>query len=174
MKLRSIMKYENALLTTWKRVVQTIRYKWKKPNYLTFLNWSRLHEALPKHSIVTGCCAILIIIGRIRWTSIGNKYQSSRPIASSISIKAFWIRWLSSQVIANMPNARPASKIVNCNTIALFSFCHWNVFAIVLHLFCDTITLWINYQLKHHHSTAQCDEAPWKNRHKHGLKEDRE
>ena len=48
----------------------------------TFLKVSRLHEILPKHLSVTGCCAIIKTIGSSFFDAIGNIYQSNVPNVS--------------------------------------------------------------------------------------------
>lgn len=53
--------------------------------WITFLNWSRLPEIMLKHSITTGFCALIIVVGSIRWTLTGNKYQSHWSMTSLIS-----------------------------------------------------------------------------------------
>lgn len=42
----------------------------------TDLNISRTQAVLPKHSKTIGCCAKFMMIGNVRWTSAGNKYQA--------------------------------------------------------------------------------------------------
>lgn len=73
---------------------------------LTFLNCSRLHERLPKNSRAHGCCELMMIIGSIRFISIGSKYQSVWPTTSSISLNAILKRWPNSHAANTMLTAQ--------------------------------------------------------------------
>lgn len=64
---------------------------------LTFLKTFRVQAILPKHSNVTGFCAIAMIVGKNRFNSIGNICQLNWAILESISANASHVLWPSSQ-----------------------------------------------------------------------------
>lgn len=52
---------------------------------ITFLKYSRVHEMLPKHLITAGSCAMIKMVGSMRWILVGNRYQSNWFTSSSMS-----------------------------------------------------------------------------------------
>lgn len=99
----------------------------------TFLKTSRLHEMLPKHSRLTGSCAMIMIVGSNRLILRGNKYQSNCSMIRSISVNALPNLWLSSQVMNKIPSPQQATNIVSNNANRSISSFDWNL--IELHLF---------------------------------------
>lgn len=86
----------------------------------TFLNASRQHEKLPKHSSVTGFCVIISVIGKIRCTSIGNRYHWNWTIESSNSLNALLIRWPSSHAMNTTTNVlKPLNPNRNSSAVWL-------------------------------------------------------
>lgn len=93
----------------------------------TFLKTSRVHPILPKHSKKTGCCAFTMIIGRIRWNSIGSKYQFDWSRVSLISSNASVILWPSSQAINTATSPQSPLKIDSKEILArIFPLLNWN------------------------------------------------
>lgn len=78
---------------------------------ITFLNWSRLPQMIPKHSVTTGSCTLFITIGSNRCTLIGNKYQFNRS-NSSLSLPNVFVNcWPISQVKHANPTGHHPKKM---------------------------------------------------------------
>lgn len=71
---------------------------------LTFLNTSRVHEMLPKHSNKTGCCKINSVVGSMRFKSFENEFQLHWYIMYCNSPKAPSSLWPISHVTNNVQN----------------------------------------------------------------------
>lgn len=110
--------------------ISKIKINWVKQNWFfpfllhsslificTFLDVRRLTEILPKHRSVTGCCASIKTIGKIRWISIGNKYQANCPISYSKLSYAMVKRSQNSHATATEQNEYNASKKVSKSTM---------------------------------------------------------
>lgn len=72
---------------------------------LTFLEFSRVAEILPKYWSSMGICTLIKMVVRIFCISYGNKYQLNASISSSISPNPLVIRWPSSHTPNIIPNA---------------------------------------------------------------------
>lgn len=96
---------------------------WDRFHTITFLNASRQHKELPKHSSDTSCWTNITVIGRIRFTSVGNRYHWNWSSKSLISVNALLKRWLNSQVMKTSNSVSPASNPHTNSSIEWFPWC---------------------------------------------------
>lgn len=77
---------------------------------------------LPKQANVSGGWALAMIVGSIRLTLVGNRYQSSLSIVELIPSNASPILWPSSQAMNTVMDAKIPFKINNIRGI-MFPWC---------------------------------------------------
>lgn len=91
---------------------------------LTFFEFSRVAETLPKHLSSTGCCVFINMISSIPCNLRGNKYHLNFPVLLSICSNALVMRWPNSQIIIIIPNPYD-TKIIMTNSIIESGSCCW-------------------------------------------------
>lgn len=96
--------------------------------WLTFVNRVRQHEKFAKPRKSAGCCAPIIIVGKICWIFIGNKYQSKLQTKSQDSSYAVDTRSPYSQYKKIKPNGQNSWMIKLSTTSGLKVASDWKKF----------------------------------------------
>lgn len=93
---------------------------------LTLLKSCRRQSILPKLCITTGCWMIIIIVGTMRWISIGYAYQSNSSHRSFNSWNALFTCWPNSQTInvVIIDQIISMSRLINRKPLTIG--CDWN------------------------------------------------
>lgn len=132
MNWRSAIKYEQTAWTIYEtkqthiEINRNLEFPAWLQNKFTFLNVVRFAEVLPVIIRSTGCCTTIKITGKIRWISIGYKYQLDWSIVAKIWLNELLHCWPTSQILNAIPIARHNWTIDAAIINGLLSSRDWN------------------------------------------------